>query len=175
LNNTMTNTTAQYSIDDTGANIAVAPNSVTSTILQGFFLDGTLLRLVDPTNVTTFQYAEILHGAKSFDFVLGTWRGEKLLGRTGPQHPDAIDLQLAPNAFLTDCTDNSHRNNGVTRQAVISSMIQYMSIFVYWRDSYSPTNYSSSSSYLSTLNTAQDDLAQGSNPGHGATGDLIAK
>jgi type II secretory pathway pseudopilin PulG len=128
LNNTMTNTLANYSIDGVAASVPV------TNLFGGYFLDGSQLGLYDPTNASSFRYNEILHSSKSFDFVLGSWRSDRFLGRT-IQHPDGVDLQVAVNVFLNDCIDNPHTKASATRQAVYASMLSYITNFVLWRDS----------------------------------------
>ena len=156
INNADPSHDAIYSVDDAGG--TVPANYVFSTYL----LDGTQLSFTNCSEV--FQYSEILHQSKSFDFVLCNWKGrETFLGRT-IQHPSALDLQIAADAFLSSSNNPSAVGSPpATTQAVIDAMIQYMQYFVYWRaDNYAPSTptYSTLSDAQKAFNSSQllDDL-----------------
>ena len=156
LNNTMTNTLANYSIDGVAASVPV------TNLFGAYFLDGSQLGLYDPTNTSSFRYSEILHSSKSFDFVLGSWRSGGFLGRT-IQHPDGVDLQVAVNVFLNDCIDNPHSKFATTRQVVYASMLSYITNFVLWRDSSPSYNNTFCCGSSTPLYLTQADLATKSN------------
>lgn len=124
LNNTGTSV-GKYSINGVG------PLSVPNPSLISYFIDTTLLELMDCA--TNRQYGEILHQSKSFDFILCSWRSEKFLGRT-IQHPDAVDLQTAANAFLAS-SNNPTAKFSTTTQKVYNDMLGYLSNYVQWAES----------------------------------------
>lgn len=161
LNNTSTNS-AQYLI---GTNVlSLAPNYTN----DNYYLDGTVITLVDPI-AANFKYTEILHFDSSFDFVLGSWRGEKFLGQS-VHKVDGIDLQIAVNAFL-NCNPNPYRKQmNETNQTVVNSMMNYMTNFCFW-GWYSQPPYGSAK-YLSDVQSAQNDLAN-SACGKGTSGNLV--
>jgi hypothetical protein len=124
LNNTPGGKAGVYAVNGVG------PLTVPNPSLIGYFIDTTLLELMDCA--TNRQYGEILHQSKSFDFVLCSWRSEKFLGRT-IQHPDPVDLQTAANAFLAS-SNNPTRKAGATTQIVYNDMLWYLSNYVQWAE-----------------------------------------
>jgi len=172
LNNQDVLNSASYAID--GAPVpTLSPGAVGGAV----FLDSTVVSLYGTNGAV--QFLEALHQSRYFVFD-ETWRGGGFVGPT-IHHPDGVDLQLAANIFLNNCRDNPNCTTfsppPSVRQQVINAMIAYMSDYVLWRDSYSPTNYSSSSTWLTALDGAQTTLAGGSKgaAGKGATGCLTTK
>src|SRR5207249_1013857 len=116
-----------YSIDGSATNAVPEPAPFTA-----YFLDGTRVSLLDLTTPAALEYSEILHRSKSFTFVLGSWRAERFIGRT-IQHPDALDMQIAADAFLSaNNSPYAAGNPPATTGDVYNAMIAYMSNYVIW-------------------------------------------
>jgi type II secretory pathway pseudopilin PulG len=149
------NAFGRYSIDGS------TPTAPPPPRLDAYFIDGTRLELYDASS-GQLELGEILHGSKSFESVLGSWRAERFLGRT-IQHPTALDLELAAKSFLTSM-DNPGRKivGGIdpTTYAVHASMISYMSNYVTWARASTPFSYAQgqNSTYAPML-AAQTDMA----------------
>jgi hypothetical protein len=109
----------------------VGPTTVPLDSYAAYYIDGTLLELYDRNSPAVFQYGEILHRSKSFVFVLGSWQGEKFLGK-GMSRLTPVDLQRAADAFTDSKTNNCAANSGVTTWTVYYSMIGFMSNYVNW-------------------------------------------
>jgi type II secretory pathway pseudopilin PulG len=112
----------------------VGPTTIPSAAFEAYYLDGTQLGLYDRSAPPAYQYGEILHNSKSFLFVLGSWQGERFLGRT-ISRLTPVDLQRAANAFLLSNTNNCAANSGVTTWTAYYAMISYMSNYCAWCDS----------------------------------------
>jgi len=123
-----TGSAGNFSID------AFGPSAVPSDSFTSSYIDGTALGLYDRSATPVLQYGEFLHKAKSFTFVLGTWKGERFLGKT-IDRLSAVDLQRAANAFTDSKTNTCAANSGVTTWTVYYAMISYMSNYVNWCDS----------------------------------------
>ena len=150
---------------DTGCEAPYAVEDVATTVPQNsvfvaYFLDGTQLSFSDCDG--NFQYSEILHQSKSYDFILRNWRGtEKFLGRT-ITHPSALDLQIAADAFRSSAT-NPRATGGATPELAYQAMLLYMQDFVLWQgDSFQAGTpiYSALSSAQTAFGNSQllDDL-----------------
>jgi len=131
LNNTSTNWVARYTIETNFYNVLVAPSATAGSSFQAYFIDGTQLGLYDTNPTPNLQYSEILHSAKSFDFV-NNWQGQNLIGLQ-VHHPDPYDLQLVELAFLAS-GHNPHAPTTVTVTNVWQDMIAYMQDYVAWSD-----------------------------------------
>jgi type II secretory pathway pseudopilin PulG len=133
---------ANYAVDNVGG--AVPPN----TVFDAYFFDGTQLAFTNCDG--NFQYSEVLHQSKSFDFLLRNWRGtEKFLGRT-IQHPSPLDMQVAADAFRSSAV-NPLANNGATPESAYQALLLYLEYFVFWRQ----TGYQPGTPTYSTLANAQ--------------------
>jgi len=131
LNTDLLTLKGNYAIDEMGPYLVpddtVPPYTNT---WKAYFMDSTLLDLYSrgDTGITNLQYREILHRSKSFTYSLGSWQGEKFLGKN-LSRPGPLELQRAASLFLSSSANGCSRTTPIN---VYNAMVAYMSNYWGW-------------------------------------------
>jgi prepilin-type N-terminal cleavage/methylation domain-containing protein len=125
----------KYAIDGDGPYFAPDdPLTGNTNSFTGYYLESTTLDLYnrgDDGNPLLLQYREVLHRAKSFTFALGTWQGEKFIGKLIAR-PGPLEMQRVASLFLASQPNPCAARGGITPLTVYTAMDAFMTNYIEW-------------------------------------------